>query len=82
MTIAAHNAINIICLCNIFMPFAAVLARAGRRSNHRLRRLSSGKGISWNGALPQCYGIFSIYKPSTHSVKESRLFSPRFAVPA
>jgi len=32
-------------------------------------------------ALSQCYGIFSIYKPGTHGVKESRLFSPRFAVP-
>src|SRR5712692_8985682 len=58
------------------MPFAVVLTRAGRCFYLRLSRFSARKGIS--GAvyvLSQCYGILPIYKPPSHSVKESRHFS-------
>ena len=57
------------------MPFAAVLTRGQSTFLSPPVAVLCTEGHIWARSMSSCYGILPIYKPPTHSVKESRFFS-------
>jgi len=54
------------------MPFAAVLTRGQSTFLSPPVAVLCTEGHIWARSMSSCYGILPIYKPPTHSVKESR----------
>src|SRR6266436_3347483 len=57
------------------MPFAAALTQGRSTFLSPPVAVLRTEGHIWARSMSSCYGILPIYKPSTHSVKESRFFS-------
>src|SRR3977135_1697080 len=57
------------------MPFAAVLTQGRSLFLRPPVAVLRTEGHIWARSMSSCYGILPIYKPPTHSVKESRFFS-------